>query len=108
VQFCIGHWHQRAPAQFADVAQLRIVVTQQFADPRARARPDPGPQGHEGIDRGLREYVPGRREIDQSFEHRKIENLIADRHPDARYRRGRCRKHAIGEVLDGKIRGGVD
>jgi hypothetical protein len=58
----------------------------------------------------LREHVPRGREIDQSFgfQHRKIENGIADRDPDAGRGRSRCGKHAIGQILDRKVGCGTD
>jgi hypothetical protein len=58
----------------------------------------------------LREHVPRGREIDQSFgfQHRKIENGIADRDPDAGRGRSRCGKHAIGQILDRKVGCGID
>src|SRR4051794_13305331 len=43
--------HQCPVAQFPVVAQLRMIVTQQFADPRPRLRPHLRSQRHERIER---------------------------------------------------------
>ena len=110
MQCYVCHRHQRALAQELVVAQLRMIVAKQFADARPGARPDLRPQRHEGVDRGLREHVEGGRQIDHplGFQHRKIEHVIADRDPDPRGGRGGRREHAVRQVLDREVGGGID
>ena len=84
MQFDIRHRHQRALAQLVIVAQLRMIVTQQFADPRAGLRPDFWPQRHERIERGCGEHAE-LADIEPAilFELPEIEHVIADRDADA-------------------------
>jgi hypothetical protein len=85
MQFYIRHRHQRAPAQFVIIAQLRMVMPQQLADPRAGLRPHFWAQRHEGI-----QCRPGKdtevADIQAAvlFKLPQIEHIIADRDTDAR------------------------
>ena len=109
MQFDVRHRHQRALAQFVVVAQLRMVVAQQLADPRPGARPDFWPQRHERIERRRREHAE-RADIEPASPAR----APRDRARSRRSRRRRAgpgrpgREHAIGEILDREIGGGID
>jgi hypothetical protein len=95
--------------RFAVVAQLRIVVTQQFADPRAGLRPDLWPQRHEGIERGRREHAE-RPDIKPAvlFEFPEIEHVIANRDANARGEAVPGGEYAVREVLDREVGDGID
>jgi hypothetical protein len=108
VQPDICHGHQRLLPQFLIVAQFGMIGTQQFADPHTGLGPDLRPQRHEGIQRRLREHA-GLDDIYPAFlrQRPEIEHITADRNADAR-RKPLGREHAIGEILDRKIRCGLD
>src|SRR5262249_35002283 len=97
--------YQRPIAQLGIVAQLGMIVAQQFADPRARRGPDLWAERHEGVQRGSRKH---RRfdNIDPAIlcELPKIEHIIADRDADPRRKSVPGGEDAVGEILNRKIR----
>ena len=109
MQLDVRHRHQRALAQFFIVAQFRVIVPQQLADPCARARPDFWSQRHERIElcRGehsrLDDVEPAvLRELPE------IEHVIADRDADARGEAVLGGEDAVGEILDREVGSGRD
>ena len=85
MQFYIDHRHQRQRAQLGIVAQFRIIVPQQFADPRPGARPYLWPQRHERVQRRPGEYT-GIADIKTTvqLQFAEIEHVVADRNANAR------------------------
>jgi hypothetical protein len=103
MQLDVLHRHQRDLAQLVIVAQLGMIMPQQFADPRTRAHPDLRPERHKGIERAGRKHrwfadiQPAvLRKLPQ------IEHVIADRNAEAR-RQAIGREHAIRQVLDREV-----
>ena len=109
MQFDVRHRHQRALAQFVIVAQFRMIVAQQFADPRPRLRPDFRSQRHERVERRRGEHAE-LADIEPAvlLELPEIEHVIADRDADARGEAVPGGEHAVGQILDREIGGGID
>src|SRR6516165_11189168 len=86
-----------------------MVGAQEFADPLAGRRPDLRAEPHERVERGGRK---NRRldHIDPAIlrELPEIEDMVADRYTHARRKAVLCREHAIGQVLDRKVRGRIN
>src|SRR5450631_1798702 len=84
-------------------------MAQQFADPRAGARPPLRPQCHERIQHRRRKHTElADIQPPALFELPEVEHVIADRDADARRQPVLCREHAVGEILNREVGRGTD
>src|SRR5262249_23147195 len=90
------------------VAQLGMIMAQEFADPRARPRPHLGPERHEWIERSLREHAEfADLEAAILLECPEIEHVVADRDADTRDEAA-SGEHTVGEILDREVGRGIE
>src|SRR6478735_1608754 len=108
MQFDVSHRHQSELSKPVIVAQFRMIVAQQFADPRPRLRPDLWSERHERVERRAREYAK-RADIEPGvlLQLPEIEHEIADRDADTRGEAIAGGEHTEGEILDREIRGRI-